>query len=258
MGRKMLFQPATTIRVTTKAELDAALKTADKVIVDGDDQLLTYAVAQASGDPRNDIEVQMNEDPLGLVPRGVTITGRPGVIARIRPPSPVAAPVPAKSRNRSGVWLAAIGFAVLASLALGFVALQNGKPAPLSAANTPAAAPPQPDSQAVIDSLSAAGRGAETRGIQPLSPAPDEPVSPKHAAPPKPTARSANVALVQAIAWPLVAALAILALLLVARQAIAGGRNVEFSWKVTEKVSGRVVITKVKSPNARRPHGAPA
>ena len=34
-------------------------------------------------------------------------------------------------------------------------------------------------------------------------------------------------------------------LFLLARQAISGGSNVTIVWKVTEKVSGRVVITKV-------------
>jgi hypothetical protein len=52
--------------------------------------------------------------------------------------------------------------------------------------------------------------------------------------------------------WPAVAIVAILALFLIARQAIAGGRNVDISWKVTEKVSGRVVITKVRAPVRRQ------
>lgn len=39
---------------------------------------------------------------------------------------------------------------------------------------------------------------------------------------------------------------AIIALFLIARQAISSGRNVQISWKVTEKVTGRVVITKVR------------
>jgi hypothetical protein len=46
--------------------------------------------------------------------------------------------------------------------------------------------------------------------------------------------------------WPLVAIVAIIALFLIARQAISSGSNVTISWKVTEKVSGRVVITKVR------------
>jgi hypothetical protein len=50
--------------------------------------------------------------------------------------------------------------------------------------------------------------------------------------------------------WPLVAIVAIVALSLIARQAISSGRNVEITCKVTEKVAGRVVITKVRSPRA--------
>jgi len=52
--------------------------------------------------------------------------------------------------------------------------------------------------------------------------------------------------------WPAVSIVAILALFFIARQAIAGGRNVEISWKVSEKVSGRVVITKVRTPVRRQ------
>jgi len=37
-------------------------------------------------------------------------------------------------------------------------------------------------------------------------------------------------------------------LFLIARKAIASGSNVTIQWKVTEKVSGRVVITKVREP----------
>jgi hypothetical protein len=46
--------------------------------------------------------------------------------------------------------------------------------------------------------------------------------------------------------WPLAAIVAIVALFLIARQAISSGSNVTITWKVTEKVTGRVVITKVK------------
>ena len=55
-----------------------------------------------------------------------------------------------------------------------------------------------------------------------------------------------------ALAWPAVAIVAIISLYFVVRQAISGGRNVEISWKVTEKVSGRVVITKVGTRANRR------
>lgn len=55
---------------------------------------------------------------------------------------------------------------------------------------------------------------------------------------------------------PLVLALveivAIVAVYLIARQAIAAGQNVEITWKVTEKAAGMVVITKVPVRPARR------
>jgi hypothetical protein len=54
-------------------------------------------------------------------------------------------------------------------------------------------------------------------------------------------------AVLQALAWPAVSIIAILALFFIARQAITSGRNVEISWKVTEKITGRVVITKVRT-----------
>jgi hypothetical protein len=56
--------------------------------------------------------------------------------------------------------------------------------------------------------------------------------------------------LVQTLVWPAVLLAAIIALFLIAWRAIGGGHNVEISWKVTEKITGRVVITKVQT--ARR------
>ncbi len=58
--------------------------------------------------------------------------------------------------------------------------------------------------------------------------------------------------ILQILAWPAVSIVAIIALFFIARQAITGGRNVEISWKVTEKVTGRVVITKVRTPAAQK------
>jgi hypothetical protein len=48
------------------------------------------------------------------------------------------------------------------------------------------------------------------------------------------------------VLWPVVATVAILALFLIARQAISSGNNVTIVWRVTEKVQGRVVITKTR------------
>ena len=39
----MLFQPKRIIHATTEQEIDAALESADQVIVEGDDRLLSYA-----------------------------------------------------------------------------------------------------------------------------------------------------------------------------------------------------------------------
>jgi hypothetical protein len=55
--------------------------------------------------------------------------------------------------------------------------------------------------------------------------------------------------------WPLVAIVAIIALFFIARQAISSGSNVTITWKMTEKVQGRVVITKVRE---RAPRQRPA
>jgi hypothetical protein len=49
---------------------------------------------------------------------------------------------------------------------------------------------------------------------------------------------------------------AIIVVFLIARQAVAGGQNVEISWKVTEKVSGRVVITRVRERIPRKAKAA--
>jgi hypothetical protein len=48
-----------------------------------------------------------------------------------------------------------------------------------------------------------------------------------------------------------VALVAITFLFLIARQAITSGSNLTISWKVTERVSGRVVITKVRERATR-------
>ena len=54
------------------------------------------------------------------------------------------------------------------------------------------------------------------------------------------------------LAWPVVAIVAIVALYLVARQAISAGSNLEVHWKVTEKVTGRLVISKIRTSAPRK------
>lgn len=57
----MLFRRAKTVRVGSKEELDAALATADQVIVEGSDELLSYAVNRASRDPGNVVEIDTSQ-----------------------------------------------------------------------------------------------------------------------------------------------------------------------------------------------------
>jgi len=57
---------------------------------------------------------------------------------------------------------------------------------------------------------------------------------------------------VPSLLWPLVAIIAIVALFLIAWKAISTGSNVTITWKVTEKVQGRVVITKVRERTTGR------
>ena len=54
-----MLRPVRTVRVATKEELDAALAAADQITVEGDDELLTYAVNKAAGEPENRITVQL-------------------------------------------------------------------------------------------------------------------------------------------------------------------------------------------------------
>ena len=56
-----MLRPVRTIRVTTEAELDAALGSADQVIVEGDGRLLSYAASKASTDPDNSVSVEIGE-----------------------------------------------------------------------------------------------------------------------------------------------------------------------------------------------------
>jgi hypothetical protein len=55
----MLLRPTRIVRATTEQELDSALGSADQVIVEGDGRLLSYAVARASSDPQNRIDVKI-------------------------------------------------------------------------------------------------------------------------------------------------------------------------------------------------------
>jgi hypothetical protein len=59
-GADVRFRPARVVRVTSKEELDSALASADQVIVEGDDRLLSYAVTKAARDaPLSNVDIQM-------------------------------------------------------------------------------------------------------------------------------------------------------------------------------------------------------
>jgi hypothetical protein len=196
----MQFRPSRVVTVTTQEELDSAFGSADELIVEGDDALLSYAANKASGDPGSTVAVE---------------TGAAAVS--------VAASQAQPWRRRWLLPLAAVLVLIVALLGAGvyfFVPFPE------------AAAPPTHHHEAGhpgLPSFPDLGPAQETGAEGPSEWAP--------------------------LMWPAVSIVAILALFLIARQAIAGGRNVEISWKVSEKVSGRVVITKVRTP-ARRQRAA--
>jgi hypothetical protein len=199
----MQFRPSRVVKVTSQGELDSAFASADRLIVEGDDALLSYAATKAAGDGDSEVEVALSHDIMA-----------------------VAAP----SRRGRALSIAAAVMLLVGLLGAGayfFVPF-------------PEAAAPQVHHHYHSADIGA-GRAPASEGHVPA----EGPVAvgaegPSEWAP---------------FLWPAVSVVAILALFLTARQAIAGGRNVEISWRVTEKVSGRMVITKVRTP-ARRQRAA--
>jgi hypothetical protein len=53
-GAAMQWRQTQIARATTEKEVDSALQSAERVIVKGDDHLLSYAVAKASRNPEKD------------------------------------------------------------------------------------------------------------------------------------------------------------------------------------------------------------
>jgi hypothetical protein len=230
-GADVRFRPARVVRVTSKEELDSALASADQLIVEGDDRLLSYAVTKAARDAQlSDVDIQMpggstyaedhaaTSDNLAERTRWPSPPPAPPAFRNLLPPP--SPPAPALGRKNSYLYIVfGLFIAAAVSGALWyFVASNAANPVPPLASPSPA--PPVPG----------------ISGNLPL--APDSQGDPL-------VLRSAEI--LQSLAWPAVAVVAILALFFIARQAIAGGRNVEIQWKVTENVTGRVVITKVRS-----------
>jgi hypothetical protein len=180
-----MLRPVRTVRATTKEEVDAALAAADQITVEGDDELLTYAVNKAAGDSENRITLDLEADGPPAAEQEVE---RVVIAARARP-------VPPLPKRRSP--LPYLFGVVAALLVIGVAAVVSVRP------------------------------------------------HPEYLGEPPPTDFSG-------LAWPAVAIVAIVALFLIARQAISSGSNVTIQWKVTEKVSGKVVITKVRERAPRQ------
>ena len=227
----MLFRPTRTVRVTTEQELDSALASADQVIVEGNDKLLSYAAAKALRDPDNHIALEVGQ-------RTVSVTAGP----RAAPAAaPRAAPPPGKPAEAARLTLPAIGLGICVVAAIGFFLLTRKVEQPGTVPVTPPISQVAPVPPAAVE----ARHPAEAER-------PEPPVAPKPAPAQPPVTASTTLPDLAALAWPAVAVIAILALYLIARQAIAANRNVEITWKVTEKVAGRLVISKVRADTARK------
>jgi hypothetical protein len=255
--------------VTTQEEFDAALAKADQITVEGDDALLSYAINKAAADPENRVTFEATG-----AETSVSVEGN---VRRGNGPAIVVASVATRAERerraeeeRRAAW-AALGRAEeerqAAEAALGraeeeqqAVEVCLGDRADNSTLRLEAT--PSPAARvrsrtgwlvvaacAVIVFLFVVGLALWQ---WPRSPIPTPPGPPIHIPPAPPITPSPSEpatdfwANLPSVLWPLVAIVAILALFLIARQAISSGSNVTFQWKVTEKVSGRVVITKVR------------
>jgi hypothetical protein len=228
MGMSML-RPTRTVRVTTREELDAALATADQVTVEGDDELLTYAVNKAAHDSGHHV----------LVDFGIAeaVYGKPQRVSELLPAPQLDPPIPAAPRQ----WIARV--------------------------RPPSSRDVRPDRAvnktrllvavvALVVLLTFGGAGAwyllfrreSVPSPQVFAPVLTENIRHHGAA----NTKGDFWANLPSMLWPLVAIVAIVALFLIAWKAIGSGRNVTIQWKVTENVSGRVVITKVREPAQRR------
>ncbi len=62
----MLFRPSRVVTVTTPEEFDSAFANADRVIVEGDDALLSYAATKAAKGTGNDVQVELGQDTVAV------------------------------------------------------------------------------------------------------------------------------------------------------------------------------------------------
>ena len=221
----MLFQPKRIVRATTEQEIDSALATADQVVVEGDDQLLSYAVGKASADPQNKIAVETGE---------VTTTVTPTTDA-------AGQPIEETGRPRKAIFFFLSSLVVVAIVSIVFLVFATHVSDYLLGNMNQLRAPPPTASTGPVTGTLPSGPG--TSGT-PIIRGTSKP------------ADDSTLTLVQTLVWPVVTIVSIIALFLIAWKAIAGGRNVEITWKVTEKVQGKVVITKQRA--AAKPRRAVA
>ncbi|HTZ70608.1 MAG TPA: hypothetical protein VMB71_08160 [Acetobacteraceae bacterium] len=178
------------VHVTNRAELDAALRSADRIVVEGDATLTAYAAHLAGVTPAT------APAPDGARVRPLGDQERAAHLAN-RPPPP-----------RLWPWVAGAAALIVAAGA----ALLLEHFARLPAGGIAPAAPPLP-----------------------------------HEAPAFPRFAPGSLT---TLAWPGVAVVLIVAVYFITRQAITSGRDVQIAWQLTEKVGGRVVITKVRARSA--------
>lgn len=205
-----MSRPVRTVHATSRGEIDHALATADRIIVEGDDDLLSYAINKAAVEPEDRISIAL-PSPAAKLPR------EPGEQPALRaPPAPRALERP-YGRPREGVRHTSSFAAIAAGSVLGIgivgAAAWLFVPAQHYAPNATIEPPAKVTGHEATDDF---------------------------------WANLPNVL------WPAVAIVAIVALFLIARQAISSGNNVTIVWRVTEKVQGRVVIAKIRDRTPRR------
>ncbi len=245
-----MLRPVRTVRVTTKEELDAALPTADQITIEGDDELLTYAVNKAvKDDPETRVAIEVQ----GRHRNGVAFGEELHAVA-------------ATSRRRaiSSVTLAATSLLLFMAVVGGIWSWPEQEQQKEAAGQAERQAAQQKAAQQPARE-EAARRAAEQEAAQQQRQqqtqddaaareeaarrAAEQEAAARRAAEQEATRRQQAAAFwasFSSLLWPLVAIVAIIALFLIAWKAISSGSNVTIQWKVTEKVTGRVVITKIR------------
>jgi hypothetical protein len=225
-------------------ELDSALGTADEVIVDGDEQLLSYAVTKASGDPQNEIVVATSDQSGTTGDASTSITSIR--IGAAEPPSIYV-------RNRTTIFVTVLSLLILGVAFVWYLPRGKNWPSPPDCGTIKSgggiASGGNVSGNSVTINRGGGGGGGSIVSGDGGGPVIRNDGGIKNELP----SSSTVISVVQTLSWPAVTIVAILCLFFIARRAIVGGRNVEISWKVTEKVAGRVVITKVRSPPAKAP-----